>query len=155
AEGIRLAIERREEMRRLLRENPEGAFAKSLSWNEWAALPKNVQDLVEQPFSRTVDFQVLPNCPPREGAVNNIHSHQIVIDGEAHDAFVYGSNALMTSKEGMPARGFLLDGLAVLADQPFERLAGENLKAALGIFQRGAPEGVSWVSGQPLGPDAR
>jgi hypothetical protein len=153
--GIQLATERRAEMRRLMRENPAEAMARSLSWSEWVALPEAIRALIEKPFSETIDFRVLPSCPPLEGAVNNIHPHRVVIGEQEYEAFVYGSNAAMTSKEGMPARGILLDGMAVLADERFERLEGENLGAAKELFGRGAREGVSWVSGKPVGVDGR
>jgi hypothetical protein len=155
ADGVRLASERREEMRKLMRDDPEEAFAKSLTWAEWASLPENIRALVEQPFSATVDFEVLPSCPPWDGAVNKIHPHRVTIEGETFDAFVYGSKALMTSKQGMAVRGFMLDGLAVLGDEPFERLDGDSLRAAGKIFPRGSAPGVSWLSGRPTGPESR
>lgn len=116
ARGLQLATARREQMLRLMRENPAEAFKQSLSWSEWVALPERLRAIVEQPFSANVDFQVLPSCPPLEGAVNQVNPHRVILDGRAYDAFVYGSKAAMTSKENMPARGFLLDGVAVLSD---------------------------------------
>jgi hypothetical protein len=156
AVGIRLAEARREEMRRLMRENPSEAMTRALSWSEWAALPENIRALVERPFSEVVDFEVLPSCPPREeGGVNNVHPHHVVVSGQSYHGYVYGSKALMTSKEDMPARGILLDGMAVLAEQAVERLDGENLRAASELFPRGAREGVSWVSGRGVGAEGK
>jgi hypothetical protein len=156
ADGIRFAEERRVEMRRLMRENPAEAMARALSWSEWAALPENLRALEERPFSEVVDFEVLPSCPPREeGGVNKVHPYRVVVRGERYEGYVYGSKTLMTSKEGMPARGILLDGVAVLADQAVERLEGENLRAATELFPRGAREGVSWMSGRGAGAEGK
>ncbi|HUS35771.1 MAG TPA: hypothetical protein VM680_10515, partial [Verrucomicrobiae bacterium] len=115
-EGRGVALQRREMMSRLMRENPVEALAQALSWSEWVALPEDVRASVERPFSDTVEFQVLPSCPPREGATNYVHPHRVVIGEKAFDGFVFGSKAQMTSKEQMPARGILLDGIVVLAE---------------------------------------
>jgi hypothetical protein len=98
-EGRRVALERRETMSRLMREKPAEALAQGLSWSEWVALPEEVRALVERPFSDTVEFQVLPSCPPRERATNYVHPHRVVIGDKAFDGFVFGSKAQMTSKE--------------------------------------------------------
>ncbi|MGZ5545410.1 MAG: hypothetical protein ACXWIU_12105, partial [Limisphaerales bacterium] len=152
-EAKRLASEHADNIRQLMRENPSEAFARSLSWAEWLALTENIRPLVEKPFSEKVDFQVLPSCPPIGEAVNKVHPYRVSFEGESHDAFVYGSTATMTSKEELPARGFLLDGQVVLGDEPFEKLQGDNLNAALQLYPRGAPKGVSYLSGQPIGAD--
>lgn len=155
AEGRRVALERRETMARWMRENPEEALAQALSWSEWLALPEDLRGLVERPFSDTVEFQALPNCPPREGAEFHTHPHRIVLGGEVFDGFVFDSKAQMTSKEGMPARGIVLDGSIVLAEAAVEKLEGADLAAAERIFPRGSRAGVSWTSGKSLGADGR
>ena len=53
-EIIRVARERRDWMKRLIRENPERALAESLGFAEYAALPEEVKAFVERPFSALV-----------------------------------------------------------------------------------------------------
>jgi hypothetical protein len=154
-EGRRAALERRETMGRLMRENPAEAMAQSLAWSEWAALPEELRPFVERPFSERVEFQVLPNCPPREGAEFHTHPHRVVLGGEVFDGFVFGAKAQMTSKEGLPARGIVLDGAVVLAEAAVEQLAGAELAAAAQIFPRGSRAGFSWTTGKPMGAEGR
>ena len=155
-QGRRAALERRETMSRLMRENPAQALAQSLSFSEWFALPAELRPLVERPFSEVVDFQVLPSCPPREGAVeNHIHPHRITIGDQAFEGFLFGAKAKMTSKENLPARGIMLDGAIVLAEASFERLEDAERPAAEQIFPRGHALGISWTTGQPVGANSR
>jgi hypothetical protein len=154
-EGRQLALDRREQMAKLMRKDPAAALAQSLSWAEWLALPDDIRGLVERPFSDTVDFEVLPNCPPLEGAINQIHPHHIVMGGEAYDGYVFGLKSKMTSKKSMPANGIVLDHAVVLADASFERIRPHDLPAVSQIFPRESAAGVSWTSGRPVGAEGR
>lgn len=136
-QGIVLAETRREKLAALIRKNPAHAFAESLSWAEWAAVPNELRPYVERPFSAKIDFEALPSCPPKEaGTPNVIHPHWVVLEGESYRGYVFGRNVELTTKESLPARGFVLDGMAVIADDPFEHLEGENLRAAAGLFPK-------------------
>ncbi|HEX7861437.1 MAG TPA: LamG-like jellyroll fold domain-containing protein [Verrucomicrobiae bacterium] len=136
AHGKKLASVRKERILQLFRENPAQAFADSISWSEWKALPEELKDSVEQPFSAVVNFSLLPNCPPPAGESHSarIHPHRVQLNGEWHEAYVFGRKATMTSKEGLPARGILLDGQIVLADQAVEVLSLEDAAAVAGLF---------------------
>jgi hypothetical protein len=136
-QGIAAATAHHDAIKKLIHQNPRRAFAESLSWSEWAALPAELQALVEKPFSAVVDFESLPNCPPLDPAApNTLHPHWVKLNGERLPGYVFGGKARLATKEGLPARGFVLDGLAVLADEPLEYLEGDNLRAAEKLFPR-------------------
>ena len=152
--GRRLAAQRREQMRNLFRENPAQAMAESLSWSEWLSVPEELKPLVEKPFSAVVDFAQLPNCPPANPSFPEIHPHQILMDGQWHNVYVYGRKASMTTKSQLPVRGILLDGEAVLADESVEQLSAEDAQAVAQLFPSKTAAGISAVSGQPIAAGA-
>jgi hypothetical protein len=150
AHARQLAAERREQMRALFRENPARAMAESLSWSEYLSLPEELKPLVEKPFSAIVDFALLPNCPPANPSLPKIHPHQIYMDGQWHNAYVYGRKANITTKDQLPVRGILLDGEVVLADESVEQLSAADAQAVAQLFPSKTAPGISAISGQPI-----
>lgn len=134
AKGRELASLRREQMLKTFLENPAGAYAESLSWSEWGAVPEELKDLVEKPFSAVVDFSVLPNCPSSDALLPKIHPHRVLLEGEWHEAYVYGAKKTLSSKEGMPVRGILLAGKVLLAEGAFEQLNAADLAVVEELF---------------------
>ena len=145
--GAKLAVARREQMLHWFKTDPARAFAESLSWSEWRALPDEVRALVDEPFSAIVDFAVLPNCPPADASLPRIHPHQVLLNGEWHEAYVFGKKATITSKDGMPVRGIRLDGKVVLGEEAVERLSDEDRQAVADLFVAG---GAARVAGSRL-----
>ena len=62
-EGRRLAAARQPVMQALMRGNPWRALDQSLRWHEWVGLPKDIQALVEEPFSEVGDLEVIFDSP--------------------------------------------------------------------------------------------
>jgi len=153
-EGHALAEARRETMLRLMAANPAEALAQSLTWSEWSALPKELQAIVERPFSESVRFEVIPNCPPGDPQKAGL-SRRVRMHDQWMEAFVYGGKTDVTSKESLPVRGIELAGKVALSDRAFERLAGVELAAARDLFPAGHAPGASWVSAKPTGAESR
>jgi hypothetical protein len=114
----------------LAKSNPRQAFAESLSWAEWAALPAETRALVERPFSAMAEYVVHHACSP--GATNRslAVSRHLVLEGQTYQAQVFGGLARIGSKSQMPVRGFVLSNLAVLCDRSIEPLKSADLEAA-------------------------
>ena len=125
-------------------------MAESLTWSEWVSLPEELKPLVEKPFSAVVDFALLPNCPPANPSLPKIHPHQILMDGQWHNAYVYGRKATLTTKDQLPVRGILLDGEVVLADESVEQLSAEDAQAVAQLFPSKTAAGFSALTGQPI-----
>jgi hypothetical protein len=131
--GKELAFKRRDAMVVMFQKDPAQAFAESLSWSEWAALPEELKAIVEKPFSATVNYAVLPNCPPATG--KGIHPHQVQIEDEWHEAYVFGRKAKMTSKDGLPVRGVMLDGKVLLSDEAVEHLSAADAQVVATLYK--------------------
>lgn len=142
------ALAWQEKMLRLAKENPRKAMAESLSWAEWVALPQEIKEVVERPFSEVGEYIVSTYCFGREHGHDMPVRRQARMGGVYYEAQVYGGMLGLGSKEGMPMRGFVLKELAVISDRPVERVEGENLEAALELFGRGSAAGTSWTSGE-------
>ncbi|MBJ7391586.1 MAG: hypothetical protein JHC85_08475, partial [Chthoniobacterales bacterium] len=128
-EGLALARARRPVMEQLIRANPRAAFAQSLRWDQWAALPSPLQAEVERPFSELVNYTLFPVCPgpdraPLKRPEPQPHARIEVQfpDGERVGAFVYGKKNALSSKRGIAVQGIALSGVAALRDGVFQQL---------------------------------
>lgn len=139
---------RRGQMKQLIRLNPEAALQVALSFSEYAALPPEIQALVERPFTASVRTEVYPVCgdqkslPP--GTPDAIRS-LVFADGTRSSLWVYGHRTEMMSKSSLPLTGIVMDGDAAVYDQVLIPLIPADL-AALG---QTAPH-LSIVTGEPV-----
>ena len=148
ATGIQLAKERKAVMIRLMEENPAEAIANAVSWSEYAALPAEIQPLVERPFSTVGELRVLPVCDEH---ANHGEIREIEIDGATHEAFVYGGRLGQGSKHAALVCGIVLDKRAALADEVIRIADTRDAKdiATLPLGNRDAT--CDFATGQPLG----
>ena len=149
--GRQFAEARRPLLAQMLREQPAEALARSLKWHEWAALPAEVQALVEKPFSQSADLNVTPDCRPLAERQGTWQEYRVAMEGADYDAFSYGRREQATTKLGTPLQGFSLDQAVALWESPAYRLSGEELVAAQALFPDGNPRGKSWLTGADLG----
>jgi len=152
-EGVHLATARQPAMLRLMRQNPWLALNRAMTWAEWAILPQQVRDLVEEPFSEMGDLEVVPDCRPLSERQTPWQTHRVTMRGSTFDAFVYGRRQVMTSKYGVPLQGVLLGDRAVLWEAPVVALTRETLAVVRELFPDGNARDRSWWSGQALGPE--
>jgi len=155
AAGLALAESRHARMTRLIRENPQQAIAEALSFAQWAALPKEIQGLVERPFSVVADYEYYPVCvPPGEQRPSGAAEYVAKLsmnDGTRLEAFVYGQRRGLMSKTNLPVQGISLDGAAAVRDGVFQAVSVNELA----LFTPGQPVVAnSLVTGQPVGADA-
>lgn len=150
AEGQRLAAARQPVMLELMRENPRAALERSLKWNEWAALPAEIQALVEKPFSSRADFSVISDDRPEGARGGHLQTRFLSLAGGSFDALVYGRRTHLSTKLATPLQGITLSGQAALWESPVYRLEGVELAAAQDRFPDGNPRNRSWVTGAQL-----
>ena len=159
AKGLALGKSRRARLERLIRENPAQAIAESLSFSEWAALPAAIRAVVERPFSITSDYHYYPVCAP-EGVATPPHTPDHIADidmgdGRSPAAYVYGKNAGLMSKRGLPMQGIELGSQAALRDGSCQPLSDQDLAVARTMFPLGQHDAtLSYVTGQPVGAGA-
>ncbi|HVJ46341.1 MAG TPA: PKD domain-containing protein [Luteolibacter sp.] len=146
-EIVRVARERRDWMKRLIRENPERALAESLGFAEYAALPEEAKAFVERPFSALVKLEVYPICGngPRPPGTPDALRTITFGDGMQATPFPQGRRDAMMSKTRVPLTGIVLDDVAALHERTLVPVSPDDL-AALG---QPVP-GTSLVSGKTV-----
>lgn len=158
-EGIALAGVRRAAWVELIPQDPERALAQSLSFTEWDALPAEVRELVEKPFSESVEYRVYPVCSQRPAdrtgragrAVREEASIRWSSGGSSARAFVTGMRREIGSKTALPVQGITLAGLAAVRSTVFEEIKPEEAAYARAHFKM-SRTGLarSFATGEPL-----
>lgn len=131
SEGIALARERGAMMRELISADPEEAIRQSLSLYEWSALPAEIRQFVEQPFSAMANVEVLIAC--------GIDSSETMVNTELSDSDImethlYGLRAGMGSKRDLPVQGIRIGEEGVLRAETFQWLDGADEAVALSLY---------------------
>ena len=142
AELITLARQRRDLMKELMVHNPEQAIAESLSFADYAALPTEVQQLVERPFSLVGRLQVLPVCGDFStdsaqrlaNAPDAVYEVQASGTDQRWQAYLQGRRAALDTKEGIALQGFTLDGAAAVRNEVLQVLNDRDATAARDSF---------------------
>ncbi len=153
AEGLQLAAARRPAMLQLMRDSPLHALEQSIRLHEWAVLPQEIQEIIEEPFSEVGDLEVLLDGPPLSGREVPGQTYRVRMRGRTFDAFVYGRRKAMASKYGIPLQGIMLDGRVALWESPVVLLQSESLAVARELFPDGSARDRSWLTGEPVGPE--
>ena len=155
--GLRLAEARFPLIRRLIHENPQVALSHALTFAEYDALPPEIQNLVEKPFSSVAELDVFPRCNgARANRQSDLPTPQDVdihlnTDFGSLDAFTFGWRLEAPSRSAAPLQGIHLDGLAAVRPVVFQELPASDLPAAEKLFSVGNPDpGRGFASGQPL-----
>jgi M6 family metalloprotease-like protein len=152
AAGIAAARARRPLMARLIDADPREALAQALSWDEYLALPAQVRDLAERPFSLTGDLMVLPVCDAPG------HGDTILVrhagGGEPWVARVFGRRQGGTSKYASPLQGIVLGGVAALHEEPLQLLSPAESAALADLLPSANPDPQrDFGDASPLGPE--
>ncbi|HHC73701.1 MAG TPA: hypothetical protein ENK78_01315, partial [Thiothrix sp.] len=139
AKGVPLAQARETEMQRLMREHPEYAITQALSFSDYATLPDEVKPYVEQPFSTTVNFNVLPQEGKQK--IHLANKSYIQLDepslsssnlskqqqAQVWQAYRYGSRETILSKQTMIVQGVRLGDEAVIHEQAVMPITTDEL----------------------------
>jgi|GEM_PF-954981 len=149
-EGRRFAESRRMLMERLIREEPRQALDQSFCWRDWTALPREIQALVEEPFSEEADFDVIIDDRPTSEGQECSQTHRLAMRGTGFHVSVYGRWHGMTSKTGIPVQGVILGNQVALWESPVMQLDGEDLAVVQQQYPEGNPRGQSWLTGQSI-----
>lgn len=129
-EGIRLAVERRDEFKALIARDPRLALESAVSRVVRQDLPKAIVAQLEKPVSATGDFnvyygKVAPGVPdPAEPIVLRYFE----AEGVSYKARVYGEMEPVMSRKGIPLRGVAVDREFAVAESPVRQLeTGERI----------------------------
>jgi hypothetical protein len=139
--GTELAQRRSAQLTDLMRDDPESALIKSLSFSEYAALPSAVAQWVEKPFSAASNLLVLPVEPIKDGSQRQMPKADQLVSlslGDAQssklDVLRYGRRLVLDSKEGLATQGFSLNGIALIDELPLRVVNGVEAAYLLDNF---------------------
>jgi len=119
AEGLRLALRRREEMEELIRSNPKEALSRALPTSVRATLPARIAEIVEQHVSGRGDLEVVCAYPEpgREGLVIPLRRY-VTLEGHRYKAFVYGQRLSQPTQLQVSLQGITLGRLMAVDEGP-------------------------------------
>lgn len=140
--GIPIARARAARMKDLIQTDPESALAKSLSISGRKAMPAEIRDYLEEPFSLQGSLDVFPLCNDLEShglnpePVNDGHRRQgarIELSdsrGNLLDGYVFGTREGPLSRGAISVQGIRLHGVAALREEMFTPVPSRDLREA-------------------------
>ena len=130
AEGLRLATERRPEMKALIVRDPRIALDHAVRRVILQDLPREIADQLEKPVSATGDLNVYrgkPQGPVEPGTELTLRYFETP-DGRSFKARVSSDLETVNSKPGIPLRGVAIDRELAVASNPVRSLErGERI----------------------------
>jgi hypothetical protein len=149
AEGLRLATERRPEMKALIVRAPRIALDHALRRVILQDLPPEIADQLEKPVSATGDLNVYrgkPQGPVEPGTELTLRYFETP-DGNSYKARVSSELEMVNSKQGIPLRGVAVDREMAVASNPVRSLErgeriprGAKVEAFCPVSQTTTPE---------------
>lgn len=137
--GLALADSRADRMRVLIAEDPEQAIRLRLPYEDYVALPPQIAERIERPFSTTTDVNAVIACSFEEsGSLAVAHSHdteyRALVEGSEHRLFFPSSRQGMSSKRSVPLTGVRLAGIAAVQSEAISILRESEAAAASRLF---------------------
>lgn len=149
--GVALAEARKATMSQLIRQDATLALRNAISYADYAAMPEELQALVEEPFTSTGDVEVIAVCDHD----HHTPGYHVNIYLEDHSRLHTAPNSPMRSglsKLDVPLQGIQLDGWSAVKPQVFDRLDGHDVQWAVENLPSGNPDPtVDFLTGEPLG----
>lgn len=141
------ALARREAMRLLLREDPDTALELALGYAEYAALPPELQALVEQPFSTTAQLDAEIACGP-----DSHRYHRLLDDsGQSWELSMPSTQRVGLTKRDLPVQGIRLDELATVRPEALQLVEGADEAFVMAEWPSGQSDpAVCFHSGEPI-----
>ncbi len=153
-EGVEIAKVRRKAMLRLLQEDSVVALDRAIGFAEYASLPDEVKQWVEEPFTESAQVDVVAVC------FDDTTEDEYLVNVSFSDnrrAQVAAGNYSRTglSKRAVPIQGIRLDDWSAIHGDVFVKLEGEDRNWALGTLNIGNPDlGADYYSGESLSDNA-
>ena len=125
ANGERLAADRREVFKELIKLAPKQALEHAISSEIYNRLPSSINQYLERSFSANGDYlvYVLDEVDHSTGKLTGSRLERHVIIGNTrHEAFVYGRREEMTTKINIPLQGIILDDVIAVGENPLRIL---------------------------------
>lgn len=157
AQGRALAVERRVEMKRLIRTNPREALANAVPRVIRQDLPGEIVEQLEKPVSAKGNYKVYLG-KPQAGVVLPEGTELAVryfepADGKSYKARVFGKMQAVMSMPSLPVSGVALDRELAVAESPVRPMEnGERIAAGTVVEENCPVSGITTPSapGEPV-----
>ncbi len=154
AEGVELARRRMDGLAELMRRDPAAAIDRMMSLDELAALPEEVREVCEQPFSAVGSIDLLWATTDRGGEHLDCKDRtRVHAGGESWRAWGPRLVGAPMPRADVPIAGWKIAGELLVAPSPVRRLTGAELAVAGQWFPDGNPDGVDPLTGGEAAPD--
>jgi len=112
-EGVKLAMARKEEMRELMRRDPEEALRRMIPRTLYPTLPEKIRQHLEKPIDLVAPYSVATACMglPRVERVLTLGEEDLPVH-------TYGHRLGIGSKDHLPVHGFILEGEVAMDASP-------------------------------------
>jgi hypothetical protein len=122
-QGLALAQQRRAALLNLIKSDPAAALASAVPANVRSQLPAPIVAQLETPVSGIGDFSVRAALHALGGPAVEPVQRFVTLNGQTNRAFVYGRRIGETSKQGIPLRGVVIDGIMAVDQDALHELA--------------------------------
>lgn len=124
AEGVALARERRETMKRIIETDPERALELAVSREARSGLPEEIVELLEVPISAAGEFEKVVSCytagPERPADVPEFERF-LTINDRRYRAFTFGRRVDLPTKDRISVHGIAIDDAMAVSPDPVMR----------------------------------
>jgi hypothetical protein len=151
-QGRLIAQQRNDVMRALMRNAPDIALAKAISYSDYASLPGEIKDWVEEPFSTSGSVDVQISC----GKHHRSHTNYIFEDAADRrwNLYMPRQHRVSQSKRGLPVQGIRIDSIAVIRGSVFQILTGTDAAYVTEHWQTAQSAPLHcYATGQPIQGD--
>ena len=124
ADGVALARERRETMKRLIETDPEKALRLAVSREARVGLPEEIVELLEVPVSDAGEFEKVVTCYTaglERPAGAPEFERFVTIEAKRYRAFTYGRRVGLQTKDRISVHGIAIDEVMAVSPDPVMR----------------------------------
>lgn len=140
---------RKAQRMKLMREDPQEFLRTAVSIQTYAGLPQELKPLVEEPFSAvgSMDVQWETSITPEKKFVCT-HQNIFSSGDEKFDVIHSAGKQYLPSTQEI-VNGYTLGNQLLVTEETVRILPPEDVEAALTLFEKGNPEGMDPITGQP------
>ncbi len=126
-EGVAIAGRRRQEMKRLIQEDPETALALAVPYQFRREFPPEITGQLETPVSNFAQFQLVVYCSEpghaEDGHAESEYVRMAKFGGNRYEVHTFGLRFNVTTKDLLSIHGIAIDEVLAMADDPIRVLS--------------------------------
>ena len=117
SEGVTLSKERLQELKGLIKLDPELALSLAIPYAIRRYLPLEIMSYLESPVSGYARFELLVYCP-EPGQRGGGYERIAKVGNEVFEVYTYGRRLEVTTKDKLSVHGISIDGILAMEEEP-------------------------------------